>query len=314
MLMLLSQAIENLIVATRAAGRSRETVVAYRRKLRPLLAFLGDVPVEAITTHDLRRYVVSQADQTSLYADHLMHDERPGRLSPYTIAGRVRALKRLFNWLVEEGAIETSPARRIVTPRPGRREPKAATMEDIAALLATAKSNSPADRRDRAIILLLADTGCRVGGLCDLEMSDANLDTRLVMLTEKGIKTRLVPLSDTVAAALQAWLEARPQDRGPWLFVGLTARAKDRLTPSGVAQMLKRRARLAGVTGRVNPHAFRHFFAREFLLAGGNLATLADLLGHSNIEVTKSSYAIFAIEDLREAHRRYSPVTRLEEQ
>ena len=80
------------------------------------------------------------------------------------------------------------------------------------------------------------------------------------------------------------------------------------LTTNGVAQMLKRRAKRAGVTGPVNSHAFRHGFARHYLLDGGDLGTLADLLGHSSVEVTKSFYGLFTFEELREKHRRHSPV------
>jgi integrase/recombinase XerD len=74
--------------------------------------------------------------------------------------------------------------------------------------------------------------------------------------------------------------------------------------------MLKRRAKEAGIEGPVNPHGFRHFFAREFLLSGGDLATLADLMGHSSVEVTRNSYAIFTERELKK-HRRYSPIVQV---
>jgi integrase/recombinase XerC len=206
--------------------------------------------------------------------------------------------------------IEANPTRRIKTPQPKRREPKGIDLKDFLKLLATTEGESVADLRDRAIVLFLADTGCRVGGLCGLRVADIDLKAGLATLTEKGEKTRLVPFTSTTAEALGEWLKVRPQDRGPWLFVSLGNKASGGLSTNGVAQMLRRRARLAGVTGAVNPHSFRHAFAREFLLSGGDLATLADLLGHSSIEVTKA-YAIFTVQELKEKHRRHSPVARL---
>jgi len=309
--MLLTEAIEALLIATRVDGRSLQTVEGYRRKLKPLLAFLGDLPVEGITVHDIRRFVAHLQDQPTRWADHPKHRERAGSLSPFTVASHVRAVKRLFNWLEAEEVIETNPTRRIRTPQPRQGEPKAVELQDFLALLATTEGGSVADLRDRAILLFLADTGCRVGGLCGLRVRDVNLETGLALVTEKGSKTRPAPFTEPTGMALREWLEVRPRDKGPWLFVSLGNKAEGRLSPNGVAQMLKRRARLAGVEGRVNPHSFRHAFAREFLLNGGDLATLADLMGHSTIEVTKASYAIFTVKELQAVHRRHSMVARL---
>ena len=310
--MLLSEAIARLLVATKADGQSAETVTAYRRKLKPLIVFLGDVQVGSISVDDLRRYVASMWDKGTLYVDHPYHEPRAGTLSPFTVAGRVRALKRLFSFLEQEGHVTVNPARKIKTPRPRRDEPKAGSMADFRALLRTTDGGSVDDLRDRAILLLLADTGCRVGGLCGLRVADVHLENGLVSLTEKGSKARLVPINPLTADAVRAWLAVRPVDQGPALFVSLSMSKRGALAPGGVGQMLQRRARLAGVAGPVNPHSWRHFFAREYLMAGGDLATLADLMGHSSIEVTKSHYAIFTVGELRQKHARYSPIAQMQ--
>jgi len=310
--MLLTTAIDRLLLATKADGKSPETVTAYGRKLKPFADFLGDVHVESISVDDLRRYVASMRDEVTLYADHPYHRPRAGTLSPFTVAGRVRALKRLFSFLEQEGAIAVNPARKIKTPRPRRDEPKAGSMADFRALLRTTDGGSVDDLRDRAILLLLADTGCRVGGLCGLRVADVHLENSLMSLTEKGSKARLVPINPLTADAVRAWLAVRPGDQGLALFVSLSTSKYGLLAPGGVGQMLQRRARLAGVVGPVNPHSWRHFFAREYLMAGGDLATLADLLGHSDIAVTKANYAIFTVGELRAKHARYSPIAQMQ--
>ena len=81
--------------------------------------------------------------------------------------------------------------------------------------------------------------------------------------------------------------------------------------PSALTEASSGEGKEAGKEGPANPHSLRHFFAREFLLSGGDLATLADLLGHSSAEVTKSSYAIFTEREMKEKHRRHSPVVQL---
>ncbi len=291
--MQLSEAIKALCIATRADGRSPRTVAAYREKLGHLVRFLGDPPVDTITVHDLRRYIAVQHDQG---------------LSPFTVASRVRALKRLFNWLCAEGVLSDSPARRIKTPRPPRTEPKGISTADLAALLRTTEGKSLADLRDRAVILFLADTGCRAGGLCGLRVQDVDLDAMRATVTEKRNKTRAVFFTEPTRGALAAWLDVRPSGKGPWVFVGLGPRGKGALTPSGLLQLLKRRGERAGVTGAVNPHAFRHALARHFLLDGGDIGVLCDLMGHTDVSVTKQFYAIFEVGELQRKHRQHSPV------
>jgi integrase/recombinase XerD len=311
--MLLDEAIDALITATRANGRSAGTVKAYREMLGYLLDFLGNVPVESITVQDLRRYVSHLMDQDTLYEHHPKCEPQAGKLSPFTIAGRERAVKRLFNWLVEEEILTDSPARRIKVLKPKRLTQKAISHNDLVALLRTTEGDALLDSRDRGVILFLADTGCRVGGLCGVTLPDVDLEKRLVTVTEKGEKTRVLPFSPITAEALRAWLAVRPATSTTALFLSLGILGT-RLTPMttrGVSQMLARRAQRAGIEGPVNPHSFRHGFARDFLMDGGDLGTLADLMGHSTVLVTKEFYGVFIVQELQQKHAQHSPIMQL---
>lgn len=143
--MLISEAIEALLIATRADGRSSRMVESYRQKLAPLVAFLGNVSVSDVTTDDLRRFIAHLMDRETLYADHPHHREQAGSLSPFTIASHVRATKWLFNFCEAEGILETNPARRIKTPQPKRQEPKGIAWEDFVALLRMTDGGSVID-------------------------------------------------------------------------------------------------------------------------------------------------------------------------
>ncbi|MCJ7824630.1 MAG: site-specific integrase, partial [Anaerolineales bacterium] len=101
----------------------------------------------------------------------------------------------------------------------------------------------------------------------------------------------------------------REFDESPLLFTSLEDGRP--MNPNSVLQMLRRLGRRAGVEGRVNPHAFRHGFAREYLRNGGDLASVSDLLGHSQITVTKANYAVFLVEEHRDKHEAFSPVNYL---
>jgi integrase/recombinase XerD len=76
----------------------------------------------------------------------------------------------------------------------------------------------------------------------------------------------------------------------------------------GVNQLLERLKIKAGISGRVNPHAFRHAFAKLYLMSGGDLASLSDLMGHSDVQVTKQFYSVFSQEELKRKHAQHSPL------
>ena len=167
--------------------------------------------------------------------------------------------------------------------------PKWAETEDILALLETTKGNALLDLRDRAIILFLLDTGCRAGELCRLEVDDLNLDAMRATVANMSTRARFIPFVESTREALQSWLGVRPSDRGPWVFVGLASHSKGALTPSSLHRMLKRRGKVAGCKGPVNPRTFRYAFARHWVMSGGSLETLACLLGYSSVSVTRDS-------------------------
>jgi site-specific recombinase XerD len=309
--MLLSEAIEALCIATKVNGRSPRTVEGYREKLGYLLDFLSDVPVEGITIDDLRRFIASLMDERLLFEKHPTRKKRKGRLSPHTVQSYIRHIRRLFSWLTEEGHIDNNPAARIKVSQPKKREVKAISHEDLLAILATTKSESVIDKRDRAIILLLADSGARVGGVCSLRMQGLDLDNGAAMVVEKGEHVRFIMFTEVTAQAIRDWLQVRPKDKGDWLFVGLRDHDNDAASPNSLRQMLSRRAKRAGVTGPCGPHSFRHSFAVSYLMAGGDLASLADILGHSNIMVTRQYYAVFTREQLRKKHAKHSPIAQI---
>lgn len=309
--MLLSEGIEALVVATLADGRSQRTADGYREKLGVLLAYVGDKDVTAITVGDLRAYIADLRSRPSRYARTTARPEIDGGLSIASVAGYVRAVKRLFRWLHEEGLTPTNVAQRIKVPRVPRGEPKAADPDDFAKLLAATAGDDATSKRDRALLLFLADTGARVGGAAGLRLADLDIEHGQAKVTEKGNKARVVFFSEPTAQALAAWLAVRPVADHDRLWSNLGRCGAPWLTTEGIRQVLKRLGRRAGCSGPVNPHAWRHAFAREYLLAGGDLGTLADLMGHSDVTVTWQSYAIFRTAELQAKHAQLSPIARM---
>jgi site-specific recombinase XerD len=292
--MLLSEAIGELVIASQAAGLSERTVVQYRLHLDKLIEFLGDREVSGITTTDLRRFVVNLRSRPG----------RGGAISSATVAGYVRAIRRLFNFLVSEEVVSKSPAAGLTMPKlPKGREPKAISLDDFLRMLQAAAGESPEMIRARAVLTFLAETGCRAGGLVGLRLADLDLEQMTAYVVEKGDKRRAVYFTEFARDEMRAWLAVRP-DGSDRVFVSLKDPGQPLAVPA-ITRILNTVKRLAGVTGPANAHAFRHGFAKLYLLSGGDLASLSDLMGHSDIAVTAQSYSVFLPDELQSKSRRH---------
>jgi integrase/recombinase XerD len=290
------------------AMRNRpRTAQTYAYVLRPLVASLGDRAVDSLTPDELCQYVAAMRQQTSRYQGAHQRPEQQGGLSDETVRSRVRQLRAFFAWCVQEYKLPDNPMRLVKMPRPTRPVPKANDLNDLRRLL-LACDDSPFGRRDRAVLAFLADTGARAGGLLSLTMENLKLEEGRAIVLEKGGRSRIVPFGPFTAQVLREWLEVRPRE-AKTVFCALHPKWYGvPLTLSGLHRILRHLKRVAKVTGRVNPHAYRHGFAREWLRNRGDLGTLSRILGHSSPTVTLMFYAVFEDEEALEAHEQFSPL------
>lgn len=301
------EAAERFITALAADMRRDNTLKWYASILKPYVRQLGAQDVATVTSTVNRAYIVGLRTEVRRYRGASQKPEQPGPLSDATISAHVRGLKAFWSWCEAETIIDTNPMDRIRTHAPRKQVPRSASDADIRRLFAVTGQDWLGER-DRAIIALLGDTGCRVGGLVGIRMKDLNLTTGTVILHEKRGTVRKVKFSVAPAALIAGYLRARPQDyNGELLFINKNRQA---ITEGGVYQMLKRLKKAAGISGHVNPHAFREYFARGYLEAGGDISTLARYLGNSP-EVILSNYTLHMSQELSEVHDRFSPFARL---
>ena len=283
----LQKSVEEFL-AGQAGEVSESTRDWYGRCLSSFVAFLGDIDLGDVTPASLRAYRAHLIDR---------------KMSIYSVHGRQRAVRRLFSWLVEEGIADRNVALDVPLVRLPPTPPKAVADDDLRRLLEQLPAESV---RDRAVILFLIDSGCRVGGLCSVTVDSLDLPHRCAVVTEKGNRSRRVYFTELTAEVIALYLAVRPAAKTASLFVSAKGGG---LTPAGIRMLLERIGERAGVQGRVNAHSFRHAFARNFLRNGGNLAVLGRLLGHSpGSPVTARFYAVFDDREIQEFHDRYSPL------
>lgn len=296
----LDRHIENFLQDCRVANLSPKTLAWYEQMLSPWRAFVGDRDWRDVNV--TRAFIDQLQSRNTRYAKHPRHPQETGGVSAATVRGYIRTLRRFFNWLVQEGILCDNPIRRIRMPRAPKRIPRAMAHDDFDKLLQAALT-----KRDRALLMVLRDSGCRVSEISGLRVND--VDARGVLFVcGKGNKERFAFLGDAALAELRAYLEERKVSEGGWLFLGKDSR---RLTSAAIGLVLKRLAERAGIVGKHNPHSLRHAFGRDWILNGGTISSLADMLGHTDLETTRV-YSVFAVEELRGLHKRYSPFAKNE--
>ena len=293
--MRIQRAVEEFLLACDANGRSEKTIVWYRSLLGRLALSFQTQEADAITTSELRQYIRSL---------------RHGHYSDDTINAHIRAAHKLFKFLAEEFG-HSNPMDGIEYPKmPRRKIPKACSIADVIKLM-DACPDTPKGKRDKAIIAFLLDTGARAGGVCSLTVDGLDLERGRAIVVEKGDELLTHFFTEETKELIQAWLMVR-RPVSPYVFYSMHTGQK--LNSNALTILMGSLKEKAGVTGRVNPHSFRHGFAREYILAGGDMGTLSRILGHKDITTTQNSYAIFLTDELARAHDKFSPMKLIKKQ
>lgn len=213
-----------------------------------------------------------------------------------------------FNYLIEEEILKANPIKELkITRRKEDDQPKPTCIEELEALLAVIPTYSYVGKRDRTMILLMADTGIRPAEVVRLKVSHVDLQKGYIFLTKDITKTkkdRITPISNEVKNSL---VELRKIVLSQWenkdhLF--LTEDGEEMKTHV-LRNNMKRYSKLAGV--KVTPYQLRHFFGTEYLRHEGNLLYLQKVMGHSNLNTTKK-YIQIDENDLLRSHKTASPI------
>ncbi|MBU6372145.1 MAG: tyrosine recombinase [Alphaproteobacteria bacterium] len=220
-------------------------------------------------------------------------------LSPATAARRLSALRQFYKFLLIENDRSDDPTARLEAPKRGRPLPKTIAAGDVARLIeAAGAEDTPAARRDRAILELLYGSGLRISEVLELPLTAApKPGQRLLTIRGKGGRERLAPVSAQAHAAIAAHLETRAAllpAKGPAREAAAKAlfpspRARDgRLTRRRVQQIVEDAAARVGLDpAAVSPHVLRHAFATHLVDGGADLRVVQKLLGHADIATTQ---------------------------
>ena len=165
--------------------------------------------------------------------------------------------------------------------------PEVLSINDIENMINFYNHETYLDSRNRTVIDVLYSTGCRVSELCDINISDIDLDEKYLKLKGKGSKQRIVPIGSMLYKNLLQYLNIREtflQNRGEPLFL---SKSKNKLDRTAVFRIIKKTAKNISLQTDVHPHTLRHSAATHMLEGGCDLRTVQEFLGHSSVSTTQ---------------------------
>lgn len=260
-------------------GMADNTRTAYATDVQKLVCALNicdDNDLRQLDTDTLREFIGD------------LHDIGVGARSQARI---ISGLKSFFHFLRIERITDSDAMVLIESPRIGKRLPEVLSLTEIDNMLAAIDLSTSLGRRNRAIIETMYGCGLRVSELCNLRIQDVNADQQYIIVTGKGNKQRMVPMSPIAARLIPEYVrEDRAlltPKRGDDDIVFLNRRGA-RLTRVMVFYIIRDLAKAAGIVKDVSPHTLRHSFATHLLEGGANLRAIQQMLGHESIATTQT--------------------------
>lgn len=287
------KAIETFIRHCRVRNLSDQSIKYYRETLRELTKTIEVERPMDVEKRDIEDCILANRDK----------GKKDGAINALLRSWRV-----FFRFLHEEGYISNNIADQVKLIKSEKRIIEAFTTEQVKALLNVPNRKTFTGYRNYVLMLLLLDTGVRIGEVARIKVTDINWKDRSILIFGKGRKERIVPFQKTLDRHLKEYVKIRGYLDHDYLFINIDNK------PMAIRSMqdeIKKIGLEAGVRGvRVSPHTFRHTFAKFYILNGGDVFSLQKLLGHSTLEMCQTYVNLYGT-DIAKQHSKYSPLEHL---
>lgn len=297
-----------------ADGKSPRTIGWYSDILKAFSRYLKaehqSCGITDFTIEKVRGYILRLRSRPRSRG-HLSTPEHAVTVSPRTVQCHVRALKAFSSWLHAEGYTAENRLSILKLPKAPSRVMEPLTPGEIDALIKAIDRKTPAGLRNHALLVTLLDTGLRASEVAGITLGHLDLDGGRIRVMGKGSKERVVPIGKFVQRTLWRYIE----DARPALALGncdrlFLSRSGKPLTLNTVKLIFSRLAKSSGVK-RLHAHLCRHTFAINYLLNGGDVFSLQEILGHSTLDMVRH-YLRFTSSQITAQHHKYSPMDRLQ--
>jgi tyrosine recombinase XerC len=278
---------------------SQHTLRAYKIDLRQFLSFMESKNCprfEDVNHLTLRKFLAFL---------------RTKGYSKRTIARKIASLRSFYKFLCQREIVEHNPAKAVRTPRHEKKLPCFLNINEMERLLDTPDEKTLQGSRDKAILETLYSGGIRVSELVGLNNEDVDMDASIIKVRGKGKKERLTPIGSFAVNAIQLYMNAKVQENvgaDPRFCPNAVFLNKygGRLSTRGIARILEKYLKIAGVHQDASPHSLRHSFATHLLNRGADLRAVQELLGHANLSTTQI-YTHVTTERLKQVYNKAHP-------
>lgn len=211
-----------------------------------------------------------------------------GKISDSSFSRMLSTLRSFYHYLIRYKGVKVNPTRGLRAPKLNRTIPEFLTFDQMMTLFDSFDLDDPAALRNRAILETMYACGLRVSEVCSLTLAELDLNERILTVTGKGDKQRIVPFYKRLRTLLARYLR---DSRALYLkeehgFVFVSQRGAP-ITPRAVQLILAQAGQDAGLNQPLHPHMLRHSFATHLLDNGVDLRTVQELLGHSSLSTTQ---------------------------
>ena len=316
--------IDEFMVYCRSKQLREKTMSSYEQALRLFQRWceseMNITKVDQVSESVMRRYIndLQERGKYSFYSD----DEKkktnyPERrrdfrkpISVITINSYIRELRVFFNWLDEDYKMKRNPMQKIRLLKVNRKARDFINDEDFKKLVSQLDKSYYPEHRDFAMIMLMIDTGMRLGECTTVLMTDLHLASHKICLraeTTKGRKDRVVFFSPKTETVLRRWIQFKDRYVESDYLFPIKAHG-GHVNVSNFETNFKKYLRRAGLNDTLTPHCLRNNFAKRCLMSGMDIYTLSKILGHSSVKITEEAYLDLTDDDLGKRYQHYSPV------
>ena len=316
---------DEFMLYCRSTQLREKTMNSYEQALHLFGRWLAEelqiYTVDKITENVIRRYIsdLQERGKYTFYVNDLSKNKNyPDRRRDYrkpvsvtTINNYIRNIRVFFNWMEREYIIRKNPMKRIRQLKHNRQAKVFLSDEDLKKLLSKFDKSYFTEHRDYVMIMLMLDSGMRLGECSTLLVTDLELARKRINLRAeetKGRKDRTVYFSPRTESVLRRWLQFKDRYvECDYLFP--VKEHGGSIAVGNFESNFKKYIHRAGLNEGYCPHCLRNNFAKRCLMNGMDIFTLSKILGHSSVEVTEQAYLDLTDEDISKQYHRASPLS-----
>lgn len=299
-----------------AEGKSPKTITWYSDILRSFISYLKledrGQDMSSFTIDDVRRYVLYLQDKPK-FLGHPYTTAQTRPVSPHTVQCHVRGLKTFSSWLYTEGYTTENRLKNLKLPKAPDTIIEPLTPEEIRIVINAINKDSATGFRNYAIFVTTLDTGLRASEIANATLSHLNLEDGYIKVMGKGAKERIAPIGKLVQRTLWSYVDRMRLRRAtPGCNNLFLSSAGKPITVNTIKLIFARLAKSSRVE-RLHAHLCRHTFAINYLLNGGDIFSLKEILGHATLEMV-NHYLHFTSSQITAQHHKYSPMDKFQSQ